>query len=484
MSQISNLESSSVFYFFEEISKIPRPSFHEKGICEFLINFAKKRGLEFYHDNVYNVVIKKKGTIGFENAPIVALQGHTDMVCEKNKDVNHDFFKDPIKIIYEDDFIKADKTTLGADNGIAVAMALALLDSNDIPHPPIEAIFTASEESGMEGATLLDTSILDAKILLNIDSEEEGTFTVGCAGGAKVDISLPISYEKTPENFETYCFGVYGLMGGHSGIDINKGRGNSNRLLSRALNILLKEFDICLNKISGGSKDNAIPREAEAIISINPKSFEQIKSKIEEIEKIYKYEYKNTDSSVILKLENIDKYDKCFSKKSFKNVISSVIILPNGTQTMSTDIEGLAESSINIGVVQTIEDQVIITASIRSAVSSKKELIINQIELFIEIIGGNAEFRGDYPAWEYNEDSIIRKKCISLYKEMYGEEPKIEIIHAGLECGLFSKKMPVLDLISFGPNLYDIHTPNERASISSIDRTWKFLLKLLKQLND
>ncbi len=478
--EISNLKSFRVFHFFEEISKIPRPSFHEKAISEYLVKFAKERNLEVRVDDTFNVVIKKSATSGYENSKVVAIQGHTDMVCEKNKDVEHDFLKDPIKLIYDGDILKADKTTLGSDNGIAVAMALAILDSNDIPHPPIEAIFTACEESGMEGVNALDVSDLKANIFLNIDSDEEGIFTVGCAGGVKCDIEIPVNFEANDKS--SYCFGVYGLMGGHSGIDVNKGRANSNKLLARALNILSKDIDLSLNKIEGGAKDNAIPREAEAIISINDKDLDLLQEKIKDLEKIYKIEYKNTDPNLHLKLEKVENQQKALCKDDFNKILTSLIILPNGVQTMSTEIENLVESSINLGVIKTSEDKIEIVASIRSALSSKKEFIMEQVELYLKSIGGSIIFRGSYPAWEYNANSVIRDKCIKVYKEMYNKEPKLQIIHAGLECGLFSQKMPHLDLVSFGPNLYDIHTPDERASISSIDRTWQFLLNLLKDL--
>lgn len=478
--EISNLKSFRVFHFFEEISKIPRPSFHEKAISEYLVKFAKERNLEVRVDDTFNVVIKKSATSGYENSKVVAIQGHTDMVCEKNKDVEHDFLKDPIKLIYDGDILKADKTTLGSDNGIAVAMALAILDSNDIPHPPIEAIFTACEESGMEGVNTLDVSDLKANIFLNIDSDEEGIFTVGCAGGVKCDIEIPVNFESNDKS--SYCFGVYGLMGGHSGIDVNKGRANSNKLLARALNILSKDIDLSLNKIEGGAKDNAIPREAEAIISINDKDLDLLQEKIKDLEKIYKIEYKNTDPNLHLKLEKVENQQKALCKDDFNKILTSLMILPNGVQTMSTEIENLVESSINLGVIKTNEDKIEIVASIRSALSSKKEFIMEQVELYLKSIGGSIIFRGSYPAWEYNANSVIRDKCIKVYKEMYNKEPKLQIIHAGLECGLFSQKMPHLDLVSFGPNLCDIHTPDERASISSIDRTWQFLLNLLKDL--
>lgn len=482
MTKISELKSERVFHFFEEISKIPRASYNEKEISEYLVNFAKKRELEYYTDEVFNVIIKKGGTLGFENAPIIAIQGHTDMVCEKNKDIEHDFSKDPIKLIYEDDTLKANNTTLGADNGIAVAMALALLDSNDIPHPPIEAIFTASEESGMEGVSFIDATQINSKILLNIDSEDEGVFTVGCAGGVKVDINLPIEKISTNSGFTSYLLSVTGLFGGHSGVDITKGRANSNKLLIRTIKGIRDKFEIELSKISGGSKDNAIPREAEAIISFDNSKFEDIQKLIKKFEETFIAEHIETDANIKLTITEIQKQEKAFSKDTLNKIILSVYLLPNGIQTMSTTLEGLPESSMNIGVITCFEDKVEIVASIRSAVVSKKIEIMERVSLLIGELEGKVQFRGDYPAWEHNPNSKLKEKCIEIYKKLTGEEPKIDIIHAGLECGLLAEKLPDMDLISFGPNIYHPHSPNETVSISSVDRVWEFLLCLIKEL--
>lgn len=482
MAKIAELASAKVFFYFEEISKIPRSSFNEKGISDYLVEFAKERNFEYYQDEVFNVIIKKSGTLGYENAPIIAIQGHTDMVCEKNKSVEHDFLKDPIKIIYDGDFIKADGTTLGADNGIAVAMALALLDSKDIEHPPLEAIFTSSEESGMEGVSLIDYNKINAKILLNIDSDEEGVFTVGCAGGIKFEIELPICFIKTENNLSSYVLSVTGLKGGHSGVDINKGRGNSNEILTRILYNLSKDFKVQLNSICGGSKDNAIPREAEAMISFDEKDAFKIKDKIENIKKYLINEYKNTESNIIINFKEIGKKDVCLSKECFNKVIGLLSLLPNGIQTMSNDLEGLPESSMNTGVIEQGEKHIKIIGSIRSAVLTKKEHIMNKISILCELVGASVNFRGDYPAWEYNSSSLVKDKCIEVFKNLTGCQPEINIIHAGLECGIISKKLPDIDLISFGPNLYDIHSPDERASIPSINRTWIFLLQLIKNL--
>lgn len=483
MEQLYQLESKDVFKFFKEISNIPRPSYKEEQIANYLINFAKERGLEYYTDELFNVIIKKAGTFHLKNAPTVAIQNHIDMVCEKNKVVEHDFLKDPIKLIRDGDFIKADGTTLGADNGIGVAMCLALLDSKNINHPPLEAIFTSSEESGMEGATFLDCTKINSKILLNIDSEEEGVFTVGCAGGSKAEIELPIKKENTVKEFSSYLLTIKGLFGGHSGLHITKGRANANKLLIRILKEINDKFQIQLNYISGGSKDNAITRESEAIISFNQNDFINIEHFVNNYKEKLILEYINVDENLEITLEKVNNLDKAFEKESFEKVISAIYLLPNGVYSMSSSLTDLPESSMNIGVVETLEDKVFIVASIRSALPSKKTELINKITILMSILNGKATFRGDYPAWEYNKNSKLKQKCVEVYKEMTEQEPKIEITHAGLECGLIFEKLPGIDIISFGPNIYNPHSPNETVSISSVDRVWKFLLNLLEKLN-
>ena len=482
MKDFANLRCSSVLRYFEEISKIPRGSGNEKQISDYIVNFAKKRGLWVIQDEAFNVIVKKQPSKGYEDFPGIIIQGHLDMVCEKNKDVVHDFLNDPIELIYDGDFIKANGTTLGADNGIAVAMGLALLDDNSIEHPPLEVIFTTDEEVGMCGAAAIEESLITGKILLNIDSEKEGVFTGGCAGGIKTHTHLPIVYENQDESFTSYAVMLKGLIGGHSGIDIDKGRANANVLMARFLHSLSEKFDINLNYISGGIKDNAIPRESECIISFDKSILKDIEKTTAEVNEVFKSEFKNTDGNIEIEINEVEKQVRCFSKDTFKKVIAIEMLLPNGVQTVSSEVNGLVESSNNIGAVKTDNDEVTFVCAVRSAVISKKYFIFDKIKAVSELAGAYVSSIGDYPAWEYNSDSKIKKLCVETYERLFNKKAEEEIVHAGLECGIFAKKMPDLDMISFGPDLFDIHTPAERASISSIERCWIFLIEILKKI--
>lgn len=482
MTDFKNLKCSKVLHFFEEISKIPRGSGNEKQISDYITEFAKKRGLWVKQDDAMNVIIKKPASEGYEKKPAVIIQGHMDMVCEKNKDVYHDFLNDPIEVIYDGDFIKANGTTLGADDGIAVAMGLAVLDDNSLKHPAVEAVFTTDEEVGMCGAAALDCTLLDGKILLNIDSEKEGVFTLGCAGGLKTYTHIPVKYQKQQEDLDSYSIMIAGLNGGHSGIDINKGRANANVLMARLLTSLIDKFDISVNYISGGIKDNAIPREAEAVISFDGKILRDIEKHIGVINDTFINEFKNNDKNIIIKFNETQKRSLCFSQNSAKNVIAAVMLLPNGVQTMSFDINGLVESSNNLGVVQSIDNEVILTCAVRSSVVSVKRFIFNKIKALSEMSGGYITYTGDYPAWEYNRESELKKLCAETYERLFNKKAAEEIVHAGLECGIFANKKSDLDMISFGPDLFDIHTPKERASVSSIERCFIFLLEILRLL--
>lgn len=480
MSVLSHLEPKEVFYYFEEITKIPHGSGNEKAISDWLVNFAKEHNLEVIQDKANNIIIKKPGTKGYENTPTVILQGHMDMVCEKNKDTVHDFEKDPLKLRIEGDYIYATGTTLGADNGIAMAYALAILASKDIPHPPLEVLLTVEEETGMGGAMALDGSLLNGRILINMDSEEEGKLLVSCAGGVRTRHVLNIDWINAPQNLSPYVISIRGLKGGHSGMEIDKGRGNSNKIMGRILNDLLNNVEFELAEINGGSKMNAIPRECDAVILIDEKDIEKLEAKIKEWDAILKNELSASDPSISVSLNNYSaKVEKVFSKETKEKAIAALMLIPNGIKTMSMHIEGLVESSTNLGVVATEGNTVRFESAVRSSVKSLKYAILEEAKTVAKVLGIELIADSDYPEWQYNPNSKIREIMIDVYKEMFGKEPEIYAIHAGVECGLLGEKLGGADMISFGPNLYDVHTPEEHMSISSVQRMWKYLLNVL-----
>ena len=479
---LGHLEPSKLFTYFEELTRIPRGSGNEKEVSDYLVKFAKDRNLEVYQDNALNVLIKKPGTQGYENSPAVIIQGHMDMVNEKNKDTVHDFDKDPLKLRVVDDYIYASGTTLGADNGIAVAMGMALLDSNDIPHPPIEVLVTSEEETGMGGAMNLDTSHIDGSLLINIDSEEEGTLLVSCAGGVRVRHVLPLEWTSN-ENSASYEIQIRGLKGGHSGMEIIKGRGNSNKIMGRLLFELSKTLNFNLAEVSGGSKMNAIPREADALISITNTELSTLEKFIKEFEATLKAELRAVDPDISISLVKVEKnLESVLTPDCLQKVISSLVLMPNGIQTMSADIEGLVESSTNVGVVTFTKETLTCESAVRSSVKSLKYYILNQMKTLASTVGGNLEYDSDYPEWEYNPTSTLRDTFKAVYQKLYNKEVHISAIHAGLECGLLKEKLPNLDMISLGPNLYDVHTPDEHLSISSTQRIWEYLKEVLKEL--
>ncbi|WP_427340147.1 aminoacyl-histidine dipeptidase [Caloranaerobacter sp. DY30410] len=480
---LGTLEPKAVFKYFEEISRIPRGSGNEKKISDYLVSFAKNHNLEVIQDDALNVIIKKGGTLGYESSPTVILQGHMDMVCEKDKEVEHDFEKDPLKLRVDGDFVRATGTTLGADNGIAIAYCLAILESNDIPHPPLEVVFTTEEETGMGGASALNPSNLKGKILINIDSEEEGKLLVSCAGGVRTRIILPIVKIQVDEKLNTYRIKVKGLKGGHSGMEIDKGRGNANKLMGRVLKDIQKTLKFYLANISGGAKMNAIPREAEAAILINPEDEQKLNEKIKYWNEILSNEFKSSDPDVNVELEKLnDNIDSVFSIETTEKVVDLLVMIPNGIQTMSMEIKGLVQSSTNLGVVAVKDNEVVFESAVRSSVRSLKYDIVSQTETVAKVIGAKFVTESDYPEWQYNPNSYIRKVFVKVYKDLYGKEPEITAIHAGLECGLFKEKLGDIDMISFGPNMYDVHTPNEHLSISSTKRTWDYLLAVLREI--
>ena len=477
---LAGLQPQLVFKYFEEISQIPRGSGNEKEISDYLRKFGEDLGLETIQDEALNIIIRKPATKGYENAPGVVLQGHMDMVCEKNKGTNHDFTKDPLQLRIDGDYIYATDTTLGADNGIAVAMGLAVLASNDIEHPALEVLVTVDEEAGMSGAMALDGNLVKGKYILNLDSEEEGHLLVSCAGGVTALSTIPVEFKDADSSKVAYSLEIKGLLGGHSGMDIIKQRANSNKLLGRLLNLISIDFDLA--KVEGGSKNNAIPRESDCVLMINPSDKETFISDVERITATFKHEFSTSDPGLEVICNETTSPSKVLNCDSKSRVISMLNIIPNGIQTMSMDIENLVESSTNIGVLRTTDYAVTFECAVRSSVGSLKTDITNRMELLTKQLNGTLQLISDYPAWEYAKNSQLEKMCIDAYKNLTGNEPIIMALHAGLECGLLLEKMPHAEAISFGPNMYDVHTPNEHLSISSTENTWKFLLAVLKSM--
>lgn len=476
---IKNIESKEVFKWFEEISKIPRESGHEKEISDFLVKFAKERNFEVHRDSVNNVIIKKCGTAEYENKNAVIIQGHMDMVCEKTKESKHDFRKDAIELIIEGDILRANGTTLGADDGIAIAMGLALLDSKNIPHPPIEFLATTSEETGMDGALAITGEHLNGKTLINIDSEEEGIFLVSCAGGLNTLTEFEIKRENIKKDFECLKIEISGLKGGHSGIEIHKQRANAIKILGRLLYAVKR--DIFLAFTEGGAKHNAIAKNSEAIITT--KNAEKIKNVLEELSKKIKNEYKTEDAQMQIKIEKIENIKECITKEISDNIIDFMNLAPNGVLYMSREISGLVQTSANNGVFKEENGKLIFTISIRSSLESSTEEIASIVKIASKRTNAKFEKVNWYPAWEYDKNSKIKDIALLVYKKMTGKDAKIEAIHAGLECGILKRVLPEVDMISIGPNLYDVHTPAEHLSISSVDRTWKFLKELIINLD-
>lgn len=482
MEILTGLQPSLVFKYFEEISMIPRGSGDEKRISDYLVSFGKGLGLETFQDEALNVIIKKPASKGYENAPTVILQGHMDMVCEKNKGTEHDFTKDPLKLRIDGDFVYATGTTLGADNGIAMAYGMAILADDSIEHPALELLLTTDEETGMKGAMNLTREHIDGTVLLNLDSEVEGEILVSCAGGVRIKSTIKVEKEARKENETTLEIKLRGLKGGHSGMEIHKGRGNSNKLMGRVLKTLLDKFEVKLAHLEGGSKNNAIPREADAVIVVEKEDLKAVKEAIEECNKIFKHELKVQDQDVNLEIVECDEVSENFTLKTTSEVIDVLYLYPNGINTMSMAMEGLVESSTNLGVVSTTENGVEFDSAVRSSVASLKDEITNRARALTELVGGEFTTTSSYPEWEYDSDSKIRELCISVYEKMYGNKPEIVAIHAGVECGLFNERLGNLDMISFGPNLYDVHTPNEHMSIKSVQSIWKYLLEVLKEI--
>ncbi|MDD3226296.1 MAG: aminoacyl-histidine dipeptidase [Tissierellia bacterium] len=472
---LEGLKPEKVFYYFEEISKIPRCSGKEKQISDYLYNFAKSRDLEVIQDEHLNIIIKKPASKGYENAPTVMLQGHMDMVCEKNEGLEHDFDKDPIKLRIEDGHIYAADTTLGADNGIAVAYALSVLDS-ELQHPALEVLITTDEEKGMTGANNIDGSLFKSKYLLNLDSEEEGVFTSGCAGGSEINFKIPVKRQNSKDN--AFKISVKGLSGGHSGTDIHKEKGNANKILGRILYDLIDGVELA--SIEGGSKTNAIPRESNAIITIN--NFDKVNEKIDKWNEILKNEYAFTDPSITVTLTDLNKEVFPLGKEIYRKTAALINLIPVGVLSRSTAIE-LVISSNNLGIITTDEKYISLFNHPRSSVETLlTENFIPSMKQLAYQIGVEYEIGSYYPGWEYAKESEIRDICIKVYRDMFKKEPVVGAIHAGLECGLLMDKIPGLDAISMGPDAYDAHSPNEHVSIRSVENIYNLLCEILKKI--
>ncbi|HOK49321.1 MAG: aminoacyl-histidine dipeptidase [Sedimentibacter sp.] len=472
---LEGLKPEKVFYYFGEISKIPRCSGKEKQISDYLYNFAKSKNLEAIQDEHLNVIIKKPGSRGYENAPVVMLQGHMDMVCEKNEGVDHDFDKDPIKLRIQDGYLYACDTTLGADNGIGVAMAMAVLDSQ-IEHPPLEVLITTDEEKGMTGANKLDGSLFKSKYLINLDSEGEGVFTAGCAGGSEIDFKIPLKYQNT--GGKAFKISVKGLSGGHSGADIHKEKGNANKILGRILYDLIDDVDLV--SLVGGSKTNAIPREAHAVVTVKDPA--RVSEKLNKWNEILKNEYRSTDPDVYAVLTDLNKEVYPLDKYIFKKVTALINLTPVGVLSKSTEID-LVLSSNNLGVITTDDKYIRFFNHPRSNVETllTKDFIpaMEQLASILEI---EYEVGSYYPGWEYAKESKIRDICIETYRDLFKKEPVVGAIHAGLECGLLMDKIPGLDAISFGPDAYDGHSPSEHVSIKSVENIYTLLCEILRRI--
>ena len=478
---LENLEPKEVFRFFEEICQVPHGTFDTKRISDYCVAFAKERGLACIQDETNNIIISKPGTVGYENSEPVIIQGHMDMVCEKRPESNHDFKKDPLALYVEDGYVKAKDTTLGGDDGIAVAMALAILDSKDIPHPPIEAVFTVDEEIGMGGAENIDLSVLKGKKLINIDSEEEGILTVGCAGGFGYNTEIPVTREN--EEGEKISIRIHGLLGGHSGAEIHKQRGNGHKMMGRLLNHVSLETDIRLISIAGGTKNNVISSECKAEILVAKEDADKVKASVAELKATWDKEFLGKEPGLTVDVEEESVSGVAvMNAESTKRVITYFIICPNGVQCYDRELEGLVETSLNLGIVETTKDTVKLESLVRSSMESKKADMKEILDTCAQAVGANGKVHGGYPAWEYKVDSELRKVMVETFVEQYGKEPVVSTIHAGLECGLFLGKKPDLDCVSMGPDLLDIHSFNEKLDIASTQRTWEYLKGILAKL--
>lgn len=477
MAVLDQLEPQSVFHFFEELSAIPHGSGNTGAVSDWCVAFARERGLEVHQDELHNVIIIKEATPGHEAAEPLILQGHLDMVCEKTADCTKDMSREGLDLVVDGDTVYAKGTTLGGDDGIAVAIALALLDDDTLVHPRLEAVFTTEEEVGMEGVQGLDVTLLKGRTLLNLDSEEEGVFTVSCAGGSRAHCGLPLT--RAPYAGTRLRVAVSGLTGGHSGSEINKGRANANMLLGRLLEAAAAAGEMRLVSAQGGMKDNAIPVAVEAVVAVADAG--AVRTAVEQFGESLKHEYHVTEPALTIAVTEAAEEEVPMDQASTDRALCLLSCVPNGIQAMSMDLPGLVQTSLNLGVLRTEASVMTATFCVRSSVSSQKEMLHSRLKRLMNQLGGTLRITGDYPAWEYRTDSPLRERMVELFREQYGKEPRVEAIHAGLECGILSGKLPGLDCVSIGPDLTEIHTPRERMHIASVQRVWRFITELVRR---
>lgn len=477
MGVLSNLEPKRVFEIFEELCAMPHGSGNTKAISDWCVKFGEERGLEVHQDESNNVILIAPATPGYEDAPAMILQGHLDMVAEKEANCPKNMDTEGLDLFVEGDTVGARGTTLGGDDGIAVAMALAALEDKSLPHPRLEAVLTVDEEVGMLGAAVLDVSPLQGRQMMNIDSEVEGIFTVGCAGGSRVVCRLPVT--RVAFDGEALKINVSGLVGGHSGVEIDKGRANADMVLGRLLRAANAATELRLVYAEGGNKDNAIPPAAEAVVVVRDGA--AARAALEALTADLKREYRVADPGLTVTVAAAEAKWLPMDAASTAKALCMLACLPNGVQEMSMDIPGLVQTSLNLGILTCGEDVFTPEFSVRSSVASQKCMVQDRLRCLTELLGGSVDIWGDYPAWEYLPESPLRDRMTAVYREQYGKDPVVETIHAGVECGILSEKLPGLDCVSFGPDLTDIHTPRERMHIASVQRTWALVCEVLKR---
>lgn len=480
---IEGLKPELVWKYFAEICQIPHGSKNETAIIQYMLQTANKLGLSVKKDSFGNVAVSKAATSGKENLPTIILQGHLDMVCEKNKDKVHDFEKDPIELVRDGNILKANGTTLGADNGIGVAISLAIMEDKTLVHGPLEFLFTVDEETGLTGAQNLKSDFLKGKILMNLDSEEEGALYVGCSGGKDTIGTLKVQLEGAPTGYIPIQISISGLRGGHSGLDILTGRGNAIKMLNRVLLNLNKSFDLKISKIEAGNKRNAIPREGDAFVYIPKEKLSDARNIINNLDAVFKAEYAVVDKGVTVKITETSGSGKVFSKAVSENLMNLLYALPHGVIAMSQDIPNLVETSTNLAIINTSDTEIIISTSQRSSVETEKEDVVNQVRSTFLLAGFNVAHTDGYPGWKPNMSSIILSITKDTYKKLFGKEPEIKAIHAGLECGIIGEKFPGMDMISMGPTLEAVHSPDEKIYIDTVEKFWKYLIEVLKSVN-